>query len=141
MSTSIATDFRALKPRILHTAYFVSDIERSLKFYCDVLGMQEAQRFDLDESVHEVVLTFPDSKGGGVILMWDDKRTVPYEHGDAYSRVVMMVSSLDAAIDHFGIHGVKIVKPATHAGQLRYCMIQDPDGYTIEVMELKRPGQ
>lgn len=139
MTTSSA-GLAALKPRLLHTAYFVSDIERSLKFYRDVLGMSEAQRFDLEDGVHEVVLVFPDSKGGGVILMWDDKRTATYEHGDAYSRLVLMVSSLDKAIDQLGLHGVKIVKPATNAGDIRYCMIHDPDGYTIEVLELKRPA-
>lgn len=133
-----AAGFSALKPRILHTAYFVADIERSLKFYRDVLGMQEVQRFELEDGVREVVLAFPDSKGAGVILMWDTNRTAPFEHGDAYSRFVMMVSNLDVAIDHLGVHGVKIVKPATNADSLRYCMIHDPDGYTIEVLELKK---
>src|SRR5258706_4390750 len=80
----------ALRPRVLHTAYFVADIERSLEFYRDVLGMREQQRFDLGDGVQEVVLTFPDSKGAGVILMWNTKRTTPYQYGDSYSRLVMM---------------------------------------------------
>ena len=41
------TGLNALKPRVLHTAYFVADIERSLEFYRDVLGMREQQRFEL----------------------------------------------------------------------------------------------
>ena len=128
----------AFKPRILHTAYFVADIERSLKFYRDVLGMQEQQRFELGGGVHEVIMQFPDSKGAGVILMWNTERTEPYQRGDSYSRLVMMVSDLDAALAHLTANQVTLAKPVVDAGALRYCMIQDPDGYTIEVLQLKR---
>jgi lactoylglutathione lyase len=128
----------ALKPRILHTAYFVNDIERSLKFYRDVLGMNELQRFELGEGVHEVIMGFPESKGAGVILMWNTTRTTPYQRGDSYSRFVMMVSDLDSAIAHLNSNGVKIAKQATDVGTLRYCMVEDPDGYTIEVLQIKR---
>jgi lactoylglutathione lyase len=144
MTTQIATavpaaiGLNALKPRILHTAYFVADIERSMKFYCDVLGMKEQQRFDLGEGVQEVILGFPDSKGAGVILMWNTKRSAPYQYGDSYSRFVMMVSDLDAALAHLVANGTTISKPTTDVGALRYIMAKDPDGYTIEVLQLKR---
>ena len=128
----------ALKPRILHTAYFVADIERSLGFYCAVLGMQEHQRFELGEGVHEVILGFPESKGAGVILMWNTQRTAPYQRGDSYSRFVMMVSDLDAAIGHLRANAVTFTKDVTDIGALKYCMIKDPDGYVIEVLQLKR---
>ena len=133
-----ASGLNALRPRILHTAYFVADIERSMKFYCDVLGMKELQRFDLEDGVKEVILGFPDSKGAGVILMWNTKRTAPYQYGDSYSRFVMMVSDLDAAIQHLTAKGVTISKQKTELDTLRYCMLKDPDGYTIEVLQLKR---
>ncbi len=132
------TGLNAFKPRILHTAYFVADIDRSLKFYGDVLGMREQQRFDLGEGVQEVILAFPESKGAGVILMWNTKRSTPYQYGDSYSRFVMMVSDLDAAITYLTAKGVAISKQVTDAGALRYCMIKDPDGYTIEVLQLKK---
>jgi lactoylglutathione lyase len=137
-SESSAAGLNSFKPRILHTAYFVADIERSLKFYRDVLGMQEQQRFNLGGGVEEVILTFPDSKGAGVILMWNTKRTTPYQYGDSYSRVVMMVSDLDSAVRHLRTHGVAFSKESIDAQGLRYCIIQDPDGYAIEVLQLKR---
>jgi lactoylglutathione lyase len=137
-AATMTTGLNAFKPRILHTAYFVADVERSLRFYRDVLGMQEQQRFELGDGVHEVILTFPDSKGAGVILMWSTKRTAPYQRGDAYSRFVMMVSDLDAAVGHLRAHSVTIAKDVTEVPGLRYVMIDDPDGYTIEVLQLKR---
>jgi lactoylglutathione lyase len=138
MTTNSTTGFNAFKPRILHTAYFVADIDRSRKFYCDVLGMKELQQFDLGEGVQEVILGFPDSKGAGVILMWNTKRTTPYVYGDSYSRFVMMVSDLDAAMVHLKANNVAFSKQLTDIGTLRYCMIKDPDDYTIEVLQLKR---
>jgi len=134
------TGLNALRPRILHTAYFVADIARSLTFYRDVLGMQELQRFDLGDGVKEVMLRFPESKGAGVILMWNTQRTSPYEYGDSYSRFVLMVSDLDAAMAHLVANGVKITKQATDVDTMRYCLIQDPDAYSIEVLQLKRPA-
>ena len=136
--TETATGLNSLKPRILHTAYFVADIERSLKFYCGVLGMKEHQRFDLGDGVQEVILGFPDSKGAGVILMWNTKRTTPYQYGDSYSRFILMVSDLDGAMRQLVANGVTISKQATELDSLRYCMVKDPDGYTIEVLQLKR---
>ena len=135
-----AVGLNAFKPRILHTAYFVEDIERSMKFYCNVLGMNELQRFDLGDGVQEVILGFPDSKGAGVILMWNTKRSTPYQYGDSYSRFVMMVSDLDAALAHLLANGTTISKQPTEVGGLRYIMAKDPDGYTIEVLQLKRPA-
>jgi lactoylglutathione lyase len=139
MTNALSTaGLNAFKPRILHTAYFVADIERSFKFYRDVLGMREQQRFDLGDGVQEVILTFPDSKGAGVILMWNTKRTTPYQYGDSYSRLVMMVSDLDAAVQHLRAQGVTFSKGPIDASALRYCIIKDPDGYNIEVLQLKR---
>lgn len=134
------TGLNALKPRILYTSYFVADIARSLTFYRDVLGMQELQRFNLGEGVQEVMLRFPDSKGAGVILMWNTNRTSAYEYGDSYSRFVLMVSDLDAAMAHLVANGVMITKQATDVDTMRYCMIQDPDAYSIEVLQLKCPA-
>jgi lactoylglutathione lyase len=139
-SVQPATGINPFKPRILHTAYFVADIDRSMKFYCDVLGMKEVQRFDLGDGVKEVIVAFPESKGAGVILMWNTKRSASYQHGDGYSRFVMMVSDLDAALAHLVANGITISKQPTDVGALRYIMVKDPDGYTIEVMQLKRPA-
>jgi lactoylglutathione lyase len=135
--STTTSGLNALRPRILHTAYFVNDIERSLAFYTGVLGMQEQQRFDLADGVKEVILAFPESKGAGVILMWNT-RPVTYTRGDSYSRFVMMVTDLDAALQHLQSNSVKVTKATTEIGALRYCMIEDPDGYTIEVLQIKR---
>ena len=132
------TGFDAFKPRILHTSYHVADIDRALAFYVGVLGMKEQMRLDLSKTLHEVVLGFPDGKGAGVILMWDTARTTPLQLGDGYSRFVLMVTDVDAAVAHVRERGTPISVQPTDAGPMRYAMVLDPDGYTIELLQLKR---
>jgi lactoylglutathione lyase len=125
------------RPRILHVAYHVADIDRALAFYVGVLGMKEQMRMKLGGGEQEVVLAFPESKGSGVILMWNTERKTPYQLGDSYSRFVMMVSDLDGALEHVTRHGAPVATPATQAGTMRFAMIKDPDGYVLELLQLK----
>jgi catechol 2,3-dioxygenase-like lactoylglutathione lyase family enzyme len=126
-----------LRPRVLHTAFHVSDLDLAVGFYTGVLGMQEQMRFELPTGEWECVLVFPDGKGSGVILVWDPARTAPRTHGDGYSRLVIKVSDLEQAVEHLRQHGTKITVPPTQAPiDLRYAMFEDPDGYTIELLQL-----
>jgi lactoylglutathione lyase len=137
-STATAAGLNAFKPRIQYTAYHVQDIDRALAFYAGVLGMKELMRMDLSKTLHEAVLQFPDSKGGGVILMWDTSRDKPLALGDGYSRFVVMVSDLDGALKHLTANQTPVATPATDAGPMRYAMVKDPDGYVIELLQMKR---
>jgi lactoylglutathione lyase len=132
------TDLNALKPRILHVAYHVNDIERSLAFYVGVLGMKEQMRVQLGKTEHEVILNFPESKGGGVILMWDTNREKPVAIGNGYSRFVLMVSDLDAAMQLMRDSDTRVLTPPTEAGPMKYAMVKDPDDYVIELLQIKR---
>lgn len=137
-SPSAASGLNPFKPRVLHVAYFVDDIDRALAFYIGVLGMQEQMRIPLGEGKQEVILQFPNSKGSGVILMWNTRRTEPHAHGDAYSRIVLLVSDVDQSVAHVVKHGAPVVTPVTSAGPMKYAMVKDPDGYVIELLELPR---
>ena len=128
----------AFKPRISHVAYYVSDIERSLAFYIGALGLKEQLRLSLGKGLHEVVLGYPDNKGAGLILMWNTDKTTPYQLGDGYSRFVVSVSDVEAALRFLVEQGVKVVQNATQAGNLKYAMVKDPDGYVVELLQLLR---
>ncbi|MEY4583397.1 MAG: hypothetical protein RL701_8100 [Pseudomonadota bacterium] len=134
-ATTTRDDLTAWKPRLLHVAYYVADIERALGFYKGVLGLRELMRIPLGDGMQEVVLAFPDSQGAGVILMWHDQKQAPRTHGNGYSRFVLSVSNLDAALAHVLKHGAPLVTPATIVGPMKYAMVKDPDGYVIELLE------
>jgi lactoylglutathione lyase len=130
--------FAALRPSVFYVCYYVSDVERALGFYVGLLGMQEQLRIPIGNGVFEVVLGFPETKGSGLILMWNTERTAPYAHGDAYNRLVLRVSDVDAATRVLRQSSVPIVKEPTDAPGLRYSMVRDPDGYVVELLQLKR---
>ena len=131
-------DFTSLKPKVLFVAYHVADIDRALAFYVGVLGMKEQNRLPLGNGEHEVVLGFPDGAIPGVILMWNTERKTPYRRGDGYSRFVMSVADIDAAIHHLKQHGTEIAIPISDAGRFFYAMFKDPDGYVIELLQMKK---
>jgi catechol 2,3-dioxygenase-like lactoylglutathione lyase family enzyme len=137
-SSTEAQDLNALKPRVAYVAYHVADIDRALAFYVGVLGLKEQLRMPLGNGEQEVVLAFPENKGAGVILMWNTERKTPYQSGDGYSRIVMTVSDLDAAMALLARHDTRIATPPTDAGPMRYAIALDPDGYSIELLQLKR---
>jgi lactoylglutathione lyase len=133
-------DLNALQPRVLYTAYHVDDIDRALAFYVGVLGMQEQLRMPLGKGEHEAILGFPNSKSAGVILMWNTERKKPFEHGDAYSRVVLSVSDIEAALAHLKANGTEPVVPLNTAGTFRYAIVKDPDGYLVELLQVIKKG-
>jgi len=135
LKTISPVDGRIYVERPLHTA---ADIDRALAFYVGVLGLKEQMRIPLGGDEHEVVLSFPEGKGGGLILMWNTKRATPYSVGDGYSRFILNVSDVDGAVAQLTAQAVRIVSPPTNAGPMRYAMVADPDGYVIELLQLKR---
>jgi catechol 2,3-dioxygenase-like lactoylglutathione lyase family enzyme len=137
-SSTGALDLNALRPRVAYVAYHVNDIDRALAFYVGVLGMKEQMRMPLGNGEQEVVLAFPESKGAGVILMWNTERKTPYQPGDGYNRFVLTVSDLDAAMALLARHDTRITKSPTDAGSMRYAIAVDPDGYSIELLQFKR---
>ncbi len=133
-----AAGLAALKPRLSHVAYHVADIDRAIAFYVGVLGFKEQMRFPIGDGVFEAVLGYPDGKGAGLLLMWSSKRSEAYQLGDGYSRLVINVSDVEAAVAHVARHNTPIVSKPRQAGAFYYAMIKDPDGYVIELLQTRR---
>ena len=137
-ASGIADGLNAFKPRLSHVSYHVADIDRALRFYVQVLGMRERLRVPLGKTLHEVVLGFADPRAGGVILMWDTERKAPIEQTRGYSRLILTVDDVDGALQHLVTHETKVVTQPTDTGAFRYAMVKDPDGYVIELLQIKR---
>ena len=137
-NTMIAGGLNAFKPRLSHVSYHVADIDRALRFYVQVLGMTEQLRLQVGKTLHEVVLGFADARAGGVILMWDTERKAPIEQAHGYSRLVLSVADVDGALQHLVKHETKVITQATDAGRFRLALVKDPDGYVIELLQVKR---
>jgi lactoylglutathione lyase len=128
--------------RLLHTMLRVRDLDRSLHFYCDQLGMKLLRRKDYpggaftlafvgygDESktaVLELTYNWPDANGPR-----------DYELGTAFGHVALGVEDIYALCDALRAQGVKVVRepgPMQH-GTTVIAFLEDPDGYRIELIE------
>jgi lactoylglutathione lyase len=126
--------------RMLHTMIRVGDLERSLAFYCDVLGMRLLRRKDYPEG--RFTLAFvgygPEDTSTVVELThnWD---TAHYELGTGFGHLALGVEDVYATCAVLRARGARIVRepgPMKHGGS-EIAFIEDPDGYRIELIQLR----
>ncbi len=126
--------------RMLHTMLRVTNLERSLQFYCDVLGMQLLRRKDYPGG--RFTLAFvgfgPESEQTVIELThnWD---TNTYAIGDAFGHIALGVDDIYgtcAAIQAKGGEVVREPGPMKH-GTTIIAFVKDPDGYKIELIQAK----
>ena len=124
--------------RLLHTMLRVGDLERSLAFYTEVLGMKLLRKKDYPGG--RFTLAFvgygPESEGAVIELThnWDTKS---YEIGDGFGHIALEVPDAAKACDEIRQRGGKVVReagPMKH-GSTVIAFVEDPDGYRIELIE------
>lgn len=126
--------------RILHTMIRVGNLERSIAFYTEVLGMHVISRQDYPEGRFTNVFVGygPDSEGAVLELThnWD---TASYDLGNGYGHVALGVDDAYAACELIKTRGGKVTReagPMKH-GTTVIAFAEDPDGYKIELIQLK----
>jgi lactoylglutathione lyase len=129
--------------RMLHTMLRVGDLEKSLRFYCDVLGMKLLRRKDYPDGKFTLAFVgYGDEQDHTVIELthnWDTER---YDLGNAYGHVALGVPDIYATCDQLRSRGAKIVRepgPMKH-GTTHIAFVEDPDGYKIELIQEKGRG-
>ncbi|HZF55342.1 MAG TPA: lactoylglutathione lyase [Polyangiaceae bacterium] len=124
--------------RILHTMLRVGDLERSMRFYTDVLGMQEISRKDYPNG--KFTLAFlgygknPEQAEIELTHNWGVER---YELGTAYGHIAIGVEDIYKVCDRIRAAGGKITRepgPMKH-GTTVIAFVEDPDGYKVELIE------
>ena len=126
--------------RILRTMVRVGDLDRSLAFYTEILGMRELRRTDYPTG--RFTLAFvgygPESEGAVLELThnWD---TSSYDIGSGFGHVAIEVADAYAACEQIKTRGGKVVRdagPMKH-GTTVIAFVEDPDGYKIELIQKK----
>ncbi|MFT6097608.1 MAG: lactoylglutathione lyase [Arenicella sp.] len=134
---------KGIKAKIIYTMIRVSDLERSVAFYTDVLGMSEFRREEYPEGRFTLVFVgYGDESSNSTIELtynWDENE---YQHGNAYGHIALGVDDIYVACDYLKSAGVNITRapgPMTFTATNGVCdviaFIQDPDGYKIELIE------
>lgn len=124
--------------RILHTMFRVGDLDRSLAFYTEVLGMRELRRQGYPDGRFTLAFVGYQSEAEGAVLElthnWD---TPSYELGNGYGHVALEVDDAYAACAEIKARGGKVVReagPMKH-GTTVIAFVEDPDGYKIELIQ------
>jgi lactoylglutathione lyase len=123
--------------KAIHMMVRVLDLDKSITFYNTAFGLDVADRFDFDGFT--LVYLRNDEIDFEVELTWNDGRTEPYQHGDAYGHIAFAVDDLDAEHARFKSAGLEPadIKEFFRDGGLmaRFFFVQDPDGYKIEMLQ------
>jgi len=118
----------------------VGDLDRSIRFYTEVLGMQLLRRKDYPEGKFTLAfIGYGDEADNTVIELtynWDTDR---YDLGNGYGHIALEVDDVYAATDEIRERGGKIIRDAgpMNAGTTIISFVEDPDGYPIELIGRK----
>jgi lactoylglutathione lyase len=126
--------------RILHTMLRVGDLEKSLTFYIEVLGMKLLRRTDYPDGKFTLVFVgYSDEASGAVIELTYNWGVEKYDLGNAYGHIAIEVEDAYAACENIKQRGGKVVReagPMKH-GNTVIAFVEDPDGYKIELIQRK----
>lgn len=126
--------------RILHTMLRVGNLERSLDFYTNVLGMRLLRQKDYPDGRFTLAFVgYDDEDKSTVIELTHNWDTEQYDLGNAYGHIALQVQNAAAACDMVRQKGGKVTReagPMKH-GQTVIAFVEDPDGYKIEFIERK----
>lgn len=126
--------------RILHTMLRVGDLDRSLKFYTEVLDMRVLRRSDYPDGRFTLAFVgYQDESEGAVLELTHNWDTSSYELGNAYGHIALEVDDAAAACARVEARGGKVVRPAgpMKHGTTVIAFVEDPDGYKIEFIQKK----
>lgn len=121
-----------------HTAFRVTDLDRSLKFYCGILGLREAFRLDTEGQPSPWIVYLQIAPGHFVELFPGAKKVGPQPGADAgYNHFCLLVDDIHAEVKTLGDRGLMIEGGPTKGvdGNYQY-WVTDPDGNRIELMQI-----
>ena len=125
--------------RLLHTMLGVNNLEESLKFYCNVLGMKLLRQKDYPGGKFTLAFVGYGSESDNTVLEltynWD---TDKYDLGNGYGHIALGVDDIYSTCKKIELEGGKVTRkpgPMKH-GSTVIAFIEDPNGYKVELIEL-----
>ncbi len=130
--------------RLLHTMLRVGDLDRSIAFYCDVMGMKLLRRKDYPQGRFTLAfLGYGSEKKQTVLELTHNWGVEEYELGSGFGHLAVEVDDVQKAFKRMvKAGGTPLREPAPmNAGKTFIAFMQDPDGYPIELIaKRKRDG-
>jgi lactoylglutathione lyase len=124
--------------RMLHTMLRVGDLDRSLGFYCDVLGMTLLRRKDYPSGEFTLAFVgYGPEEDHTVIELTHNWGINHYDIGSGYGHIALGVEDIYATCDAIQSRGGKVTRPPgpMKHGTTVIAFIEDPDGYKVELIQ------
>ena len=129
--------------RMLHTMLRVGDLDKSIAFYCDILGMQLLRRKDYPGGEFTLAFVgYGEEKDNTVIELTYNWGVSEYDLGKGYGHIALGVDDIYGTCDRIKAQGGKVSRepgPMKH-GTTVIAFVEDPDGYKIELIQLGTQG-
>ncbi len=126
--------------RMLHTMLRVGDLDKSIAFYTDVMGMKLLRRNDNEEYRYTLAFVgYQDENEGSVLELTHNWDTHEYDLGTGYGHIALEVDDIYAtcaAIENLKGKITRAPGPVK-GGKTIIAFVEDPDGYKIELIEKK----
>ena len=129
--------------QFLHTMIRVNDLDESIKFYCDILGMKLLRKKDYPSGRFTLAFVgYGDESRNTVVELTYNWDTHQYDVGNAFGHLALGVEDIYKTCEELGRQGAKIVRPPgpMKHGETHIDFIEDPNGYKIELIDLTRRG-
>ena len=130
--------------RMMHTMIRVRDLDVSIRFYTELLGMTLLRRDDYPEGkfTNAFVGYGPEETDTVVELTYNYEQATPYDLGTGFGHLALGVKDIYAVCDALSARGAKIPRPPgpMKHGTTHIAFIEDPDGYKIELIDLDTLG-
>lgn len=122
--------------KFLHTCIRVANLEESLQFYREALGLKETERKDFPEDEFTLVFLSDAAENYELELTYNYNPEKPYEIGNGFSHMAVSVDDLEASQKRHKEMGHKVTElMGLPNEQPRYYFVTDPDGYDVELYE------
>jgi lactoylglutathione lyase len=126
--------------KILHTMLRVSDLDKSIEFYTQVMGMKLLRRRDNEEYRYTLAFVgYQDESEGAVLELTHNWDTHEYDLGNGYGHIALEVDDIYATCSVIENRKGKISRAPgpVKGGKTVIAFVEDPDGYKIELIERK----
>ncbi|MDB5318123.1 MAG: gloA [Rhodospirillales bacterium] len=127
-----------MQGRMLHTMIRVGDLDRSVAFYTNLLGMKELRRRDVPDGKYTLVFVgYADESEQAVIELTYNYGVHSYEMGNAFGHLAVGVPDVAAACEAVRNGGGKVTREAgpVKFGSTIIAFVEDPDGYKMELIQ------
>lgn len=126
--------------RLLHTMIRVGNLEKSIKFYTEILGMKLLRQKDYPDGKFTLAFVgYGDETDNSVIELTYNWDTDAYDMGNGFGHLAIEVDDVYAAAEKIREQGGKIIREPgpMNAGTTIIAFVEDPDGYQIELLAPK----